>query len=141
MIRTRPMKVFSLYILSFFLTQTLNAEVIDIDINRLKVLMTAGIVVIDVRTPREWQHTGIVENSIPIMFFDEKRRPHTQQWLQQASSYSAPENELILICRTGNRSKIIASYLSKQHGYKRVYNVAGGIKHWLRQGNQTVAPN
>ena len=135
------MKTVWLSLIGFLLIQPINAEVVDIDINRLKMLMSEGVVVIDVRTPKEWKQTGIVENSIPIMFFDEKRRPHIEQWLLQASEFSSPENELILICRSGNRSKSIAYFLSKQHGYKSVYNVAGGIRQWLRLGNQTVTPN
>ena len=117
------------------------AEVVDIDIKELQTMNSSGdIVVIDVRTPKEWQQTGIVKGSIPIMFFDEKRKAHAREWMNQASAHITPENEVILICRSGNRSKTIANYLSQQHGYKRVYNVKGGIKQWLRFGNKTVAP-
>ena len=119
----------------------IRAEVVDITIEQLQTLMVSeDVTIIDVRTPREWQQTGIVTGSIPIMFFDEKRRPHAEQWLQQVSIYTTPEQELVLICRTGNRSKIIANYLVKQQGYTRVYNVKDGIKHWLRLGHETVAP-
>lgn len=127
-------------LICLFLPRILWAEVVDIDIKELQTMISSGdIVVIDVRTPKEWQQTGIVKGSIPIMFFDEKRRAHTQEWMNQASVYIAPENEVVLICRSGNRSKTIANYLSQQHGYKRVYNVKGGIKQWLRLGNKTVA--
>ena len=121
---------------------TLLAEVVDISINELQTMIESKqAVVIDVRTPREWQQTGIVEGSIPIMFFDEKRRPHAQEWLNQAAAHLTSEQELILICRSGNRSKIIANYLVRQHGYTRVYNVKAGIQQWLRLGHKTVEPN
>lgn len=133
----------SRYLLLFYylLPSVIWAEVVDIDTKELQTMISSGnIVVIDVRTPKEWQQTGIVEGSIPIMFFDEKRKAHAQKWIHQASAHIAPENEVILICRSGNRSKTIANYLSQQHGYKRVYNAKGGIKQWLRHGNKTVAP-
>lgn len=135
------MKTLWLGLIGLLLIQPVYAEVVDIDIDRFKALMADGIVVIDVRTPQEWRQTGIIENSIPIMFFDEKRRPHVEQWLLQASKYSSPDNELILICRSGNRSKTIATFISKHYGYNNVYNVAGGIRQWLLKGNQTVTLN
>lgn len=128
-------------ILTLLLIQAVRAEVIDISIDEMQSLMTSDdIVVIDVRTPREWQQTGIVAGSLPIMFFDERRKPLAQEWLDQASAHIASNQELILICRTGNRSKIIANYLTQQHGYERVYNVKKGITQWLRLGHKTVAP-
>ena len=114
------------------------AEVKDININELKALMLKGVTVIDVRTPGEWAQTGVVEGSIPIMFFDEKRKAHPKKWLNEASSYIQPENKVALICRSGNRSKVIGKYLVKQHGYQHVYNVKGGIISWVKHGNKTV---
>lgn len=127
--------------LLFCLPQIVWAEVIDISIGELQSMIELeNAVLIDVRTPKEWQQTGIVEGSIPIMFFDEKRKPHVQEWMRQAATHIAPEREVILICRSGNRSKIIANYLIQQHGYSRVYNVKAGIKQWLRLGHKTVVP-
>jgi len=120
------------------LCQTIFAEVVEIDEEGLKQLMAAGVPVIDVRTPGEWNKTGIVGGSIPIMFFDEKRKPQAQQWMQEAEEYIQPEREVAIICRTGNRSKTVADFLTNQHGYKKVYNVTGGITNWLAKGNKTV---
>ncbi len=114
------------------------AEVRDVDINQLKELIASGVTVIDVRTPGEWKQTGLVENSIPIMFFDEKRKPRPIEWMNQASDYIQPEGEVALICRTGNRSKIIGNYLIRQHGFQNVYNVKGGIVSWMKDGNKTI---
>jgi rhodanese-related sulfurtransferase len=116
----------------------LYAEVVQISSEQLKQLIQSGVTVIDVRTPAEWKKTGIIEGSHPIMFFNEKRQPLTEQWMAQMSNIVKPEDELILICRSGNRSGLIANYLSKQHQFVRVYNVERGIKNWIAQGNQTV---
>ena len=124
-----------------FFPSTLFADVVQIDAERLKKLMQSGITVVDVRTPGEWKQTGIVEGSEPIMFFDEKRQPQTEQWMQKISQLVSASDELILICRTGNRSGIIANYLVKQHQFTKVYNVQRGIKDWIANGNKTVAPH
>ncbi len=115
-----------------------SAEIAEVDAKGLEALMKSGVTVIDVRTPGEWKQTGIVEGSIPIMFFDERRKAHPQQWMQQASMHIKPESPVAIICRTGNRSKTVGTYLVKEHGYQNVYNVTGGIVGWLAKGNPTV---
>lgn len=120
-------------------SQSLFAEVVQIDNEKLKQLMSDGVTVIDVRTPAEWKQSGIVKGSHTIMFFDEKRQPQTEQWMQQTAELISPDKELILICRSGNRSGMIANYLSKQHQFVRVYNVERGIIGWIREDNKTVA--
>ena len=114
------------------------AEVVEINAQGLEELLASGVTVIDVRTPGEWKQTGIVEGSIPIMFFDEKRQSHAQQWMQQASKYIGPESQVAIICRTGRRSKAVGNFLVKQHGYQNVHNVNGGIVAWIAKGNKTV---
>lgn len=123
------------------LSKTLFAEVVQINSQQLSKLLEAGVTMIDVRTPGEWKQTGIVEGSHTIMFFDERRQPRTQQWMQQISQLVTPEDELILICRTGNRSGLIANFLTKQYKFARVYNVQGGIKAWKAKGYQTIVVN
>ncbi len=128
-----------LIIFSLLLTQAAYAvEVAEVDVQGLEKLIASGVTVIDVRTPGEWKQTGIVEGSIPIMFFDEKRQPRTQEWMQQASNHISPDRPVALICRSGSRSNIIGNFLVKQHGYQNVYNATGGINAWIAQGNKTV---
>ncbi len=114
------------------------AEVIQIDAQQLKSLIKAGVTVIDLRTPSEWDQTGIVEGSLPIMFFDERRQPQAKQWMHKVAQIVTPDDELILICRTGNRSNMVGNYLVRQHDFRRVYNVSKGIKDWIAQGNKTI---
>ena len=116
------------------------AEISEVDVKGLEKLIASGVTVIDVRTPGEWKQTGIVEGSIPIMFFDEKRQAHPQQWMQQASEYIESNSPVAIICRTGSRSKAVGNFLVKQHGYQNVYNVTGGIKDWVISGNKTIKP-
>ena len=129
-----------LLFLILVLPSLLFADDVDIDVHQLKQMMGEDVVVIDVRTPGEWSKTGIVEGSVPIMFFDEKRKPLAEEWMVQAAEYISPNEKVILICRTGNRSGVIGKYLVKHHGYQDVYNVKGGIVAWKKAGYKTVSP-
>ncbi len=101
---------------------------VDIDQNIVK----SGIKIIDIRTEPEWRETGLVENAIPITFFDEQGRYDAQAFVNELNKHVKKDREFALICRTGNRTVAASEFLSKQ-GYK-VVNLKGGIKRLMSQG-------
>jgi rhodanese-related sulfurtransferase len=42
-----------------------------------------------------------------------------------------PQNEIVVICRSGGRSAQVADFLERQ-GFGKVFNLAGGILAWSR---------
>ena len=114
------------------------AEVIDIDNAQLAKLMQDGVPVIDIRLQSEWEETGIVGGSKLHTFFDERGRADPAAWLNQVSTYAGKEQPVIVICRTGNRTKAVSQFLSQQAGYSTVYNVKAGIKGWIRESRPVV---
>ena len=101
---------------------------IDVD----KEIVSSGIKIIDIRTEPEWKETGLVENAIPITFFDEQGRYDAQAFVNELNKHVKKDREFALICRTGNRTVAVSEFLSKQ-GYK-VVNLKGGIKRLISQG-------
>jgi rhodanese-related sulfurtransferase len=43
-----------------------------------------------------------------------------------------PDGEIAVLCHHGVRSRFVAQFLDSQ-GFKRVYNVTGGIDRWARE--------
>lgn len=43
-----------------------------------------------------------------------------------------PTAEIVVICRTGNRSGQATSYL-RTHGFEKVHNLAGGMNRWAEE--------
>lgn len=115
-----------------------HAEVVDIDNAELQRLLKAGTPVIDIRTQPEWEETGIVAGSKLLTFFDERGRADPAAWLNKAQQVAKPNEPLIVICRSGNRTKAVSQFLSQQAGYARVYNVKSGINGWLGNGGAVV---
>ena len=89
-------------------------------------LIDSKIPIVDIRTPGEWKETGIVKNSIPIMFFNEQGAYDVNAFLTQLNAKVDTTKEFAIICRTGSRTAVIADFLSKQLHYK-VLNVKDGI--------------
>ena len=107
------------------------AEVINIGNDELATLIANGVPLIDVRTPPEWQDTGIIAGSHLLMFFDKRGGYDSEQWLNGLSAIARPEQPVILICRSGNRTTTISTFLDQQVGFTRIYNVKRGINGWI----------
>ncbi len=115
-----------------------HAEVIDIDNTQLEKLSHSGVPVVDIRLQSEWEETGIVSGSNLLTFFDEKGRADPLAWLEKVKPIAKPNEPVIVICRSGNRTKAVSQFLSQQAGYATVYNVKSGIKGWIGAGGPVV---
>ena len=107
------------------------AEVIDIDNAQLAQLMKQGVTVIDIRTQPEWEETGILPGSKLLTFFDERGKADPAAWLDKVKPLAGQNDPVVVICRSGNRTKPVSQFLSQQAGYAKVYNVKSGIKGWI----------
>ena len=117
------------------------AEIIDIDNAQLDKLSKSGVPVIDIRLQSEWEETGIVSGSKLLTFFDEKGKVDAPAWLEKVKPIAKPNEPVIVICRSGNRTKAVSQFLSQQAGYATVYNVRQGIKGWIAAGGPVVPAN
>ena len=89
-------------------------------------LIDSKIPIVYIRTPGEWKETGVVKNSIPIMFFNEQGGYDVNAFLTELNAKVDTTKEFAIICRTGSRTAVIADFLSKQLHYN-VVNVKDGI--------------
>lgn len=117
-----------------------NAEVIGIDNEKLQELIDQGVPIIDVRLESEWQNTGVIKNSHLLTFFDERGSYDAQAWQDELAKVASPDEAVILICHSGQRSNVISRWLSEKQGYATVYNVTTGIVTWKKTGGETIAP-
>ena len=120
------------------LAMSAQADIVDIDNAELARLAISGVPVIDIRTEGEWKESGIVPGSKLITLFDEKGRPDPA-WLEKVKGVAKPDQPVIIICRSGNRTKAGSQMLVQQGGYQKVYNVKDGIRGWAKEG-RTMAP-
>ena len=116
------------------------SDVIEIGNIELKSLLQKNIPLIDIRRKDEWKTTGIVENSILMTFFDKNGKANTNEWLKELNKIANKNDPVILICRTGRRTGIIAKFLSEKVGYRLIYDVTDGITDWIKKGNTVVNP-
>jgi len=100
-------------------------EVPEISVAELKARLDRGdrIAIIDVREPAEWQIANLEEYGARLI-------PMSQ--LVDRIEEIDPGEEIVLQCRSGNRSGQVLKYLQSR-GYARVWNLEGGILAWSDQ--------
>lgn len=92
------------------------------------------IILVDIRTPEEWQETGIGEGAIAL----DMREGNFVTSLVELRKNN-PETPIALICRTGNRSGYVVDALVKQK-FPGLVDVSEGMaggrngQGWIRRG-------
>lgn len=84
---------------------------------------------VDIRTPAEWQQTGVIEGAKRINF----NSPDFQTQIAQLDK-SKP---VLIYCASGGRSPRAAAQMTKM-GFKKVYDYTGGMNDWKAKGKKTV---
>jgi len=92
-----------------------------------------------VRRPDEWQASGLIEGSHPVMFFDKKGRYDVKTWLAEIDKLVERDEPIALICARGVRSSSIADLLDAKLGFTHVHNVTGGMVDWVKEKRPVVA--
>lgn len=133
------MKFSFLSLLMLVVPALAHAEIINIDNADLVRLQAKGVPVIDVRTQEEWRDTGVIKGARLLTFsfsggFDKAA------WLKQEQQVVKPGDSVVLICRSGRRSKAVADYLESQSTKGTIYNSSGGMDGWKAEGRPVVAP-
>ena len=134
------MKLLSIILFIFIAPLAINAEVKEIDNLELEKLISKGVVIIDIRRKEEWLQTGIVEGSQLSTFFDKNGKANVKNWLSDLATLVEKSDPIILICRTGRRTGLVAKFLDEKIGYNNIYNVTKGITKWIKDDNPVVIP-
>lgn len=105
----------------------------DITSNQAYKMQQEGIILIDVRTVKEFKalHPKGAIN-IPVYFEKEGQRVFNEGFVYEIEQKISYETPVVLICRTGSRTKEAANILAKK-GFSEVYNVSNGFANdWMQ---------
>lgn len=97
--------------------------------------------VVDIRTAAEWQNSGVIADSRKLQSVDPQGRFDADKWLADLEKMkSSPDQPVILVCRSGNRSGKVGALLARQPGMKNIYHLDNGLQAWIDSGHP-VSPN
>ncbi len=89
-------------------------------------LLNDKVPIVDIRTLPEWVETGLIQGAIPIMFFNQQGGYNVDAFLKELNKKVDTTKPFAIICRTGNRTKILGTFLAQELNYK-VTNLLGGM--------------
>ena len=126
-------------IVSLLIVKFAFAEVVDVNNEEMIKLLNTNIPIVDVRRSSEWTQTGVIPNSILLTFFDKDGNYNFDEWYEKLPLEINEDNPIILICRSGKRSKVVANMIDKKFN-TIIYNAQSGINSWINKKFITVEP-
>ncbi len=126
----------TLFLLLSLITSTIRAAGLgEVSAEQLQALQqNEHALVIDVRTEPEWQATGIIPGSQKLQSFTRDGQFDSAKWLADLQKLkTSPDQPVILVCRSGNRSSKVGEFLIQQ-GMPKVYHLTNGIQSWIKSG-------
>ena len=134
------MRYFLTLLLSIFLNLNVaQAQDIEIEVAQLKNLLDNNAVLVDIRREEEWKQTGVIFGSMLSTFFNKDGTANINVFLSDLRENVSAEQTILLICRTGRRTKVATKFMLSNTEFKEVYSVIGGITEWKKQGFSTVS--
>ena len=132
---------FCIIFIGFLLTiKFASADIINVNNGQIKELSKNNIPIVDIRRSSEWDQTGVVPESILLTFFDKEGRYNFDEWYEKLRLEIDEGEPIILICRTGRRTKIIAKMMEIKKFDNVIYNAKNGITSWIDEKLITVKP-
>lgn len=106
----------------------MNTPLLQLDPRTVLASLERGAWLVDVREPHERARLAYgVERCIALPLSEFERRHH-----------ELPRDaELVMACAAGGRSQQAMHYLM-HHGYRKVFNLAGGMAAWMAHGLPVV---
>lgn len=102
--------------------------IVDVDAKQFKDLLGKEEgTVLDVRTPEEWAE-GTIPNAVKMNYHDDNFEMQVEELDK--------EKPVFVYCKKGGRSSSAADILEEK-GFKKVYNLDGGISAWNDEGFET----
>ncbi len=118
------------------------AQFKSIDAQELIKMQKNGVPVIDIRTPQEWKDRGVIKGAHLITFFQPDGRVNIADFMFKLGHVVKDKNSpFIIYCAHANRTKRVGKWLTKDMGFKNVYELKGGIEYgWIDKKLPVVKP-
>ena len=134
-------KILSITLVAFLFNPQLFADIHEVNNNKIIILMESGVPLIDIRTKREWYETGVIKKSNLLTFFDKDGNSNVKKWMLELEKIASKKDPVIIICRSGRRSRIVSNFLDQEANYSNVYHATNGMISWIDSKNKTVKPD
>ena len=134
-------KLIALTLLFLLNSIQLFAEIYEVNNEKIKMLLESNVPLIDIRTEGEWHETGVINSSHLLTFFNKDGKYDFKNWMTKVGEIVEENGPVIIICRSGRRSRIVSNMMIKGNSEYHIYHATNGIKSWIESSNKTVKPD
>jgi len=129
------LKPFKILLILFFITTSIfakEAELLEVD--ELESYIQKNVIVVDIRTQKQWNKTGIIPNSYKISYDKNEKK-----WLQILMRVLKEKNRaFVLISKDGKKAKDLANRLYKEKKFTNIKYLDGGIDSWINSNRKVI---
>ena len=112
---------------------------VGLDSAAVAAALARGVPVVDIRTAPEWAETGVIPGVRRLTAFD-AGGALAPDFFARLATIAGPGDDLVLICRSGNRTRRLGRLLVESHGYRRLFHAERGMLGWLAEGRPVERP-
>jgi rhodanese-related sulfurtransferase len=126
------------WVVLLFFTLNLQASVQSVNKEQLDKWISKGIKVIDIRSKKQWNKTGIIPGSYTVTY---KEKRTLKIWLRTFNRIVKNKSlSFVLVDQTGKKSSQLAKVLHKKYGYRNGFYLQSGIQEWKNNQGKMVKP-
>ena len=119
---------FKKYVFSIFLFWILMPILIHIFL----AIPLSRLIIVDIRSNKEWETTGTIMQSKKITAFDEEGN-FKSTFLDSFQNIANFTTKVVFVSKNGDVSSILANGFAEHLNYKNMYSLRGGIQEWISQ--------
>lgn len=111
-----------------------------ISVEMLQDMKDSGATLVDIRTPQQWEETGVILGSHLLTVFDANNRFAPDSFRKIEALAGGKDKPVVLLSQTGRRSALALKIMTEQLGFTEVYHAASGISGWQMYKKPMVKP-
>ena len=95
------------------------------------------MILIDIRTKKEREITGVIEGSIEMIAFN-LQGDFNPNFINTYQATVTKDDHVVFISNAGEISAILANGFVEQLGSKNMYTLIGGIQNWIKEDRDLI---
>lgn len=125
--------------LLFFNLSLFAKDVESLEVDELESYIQKNIIIIDIRSEKEWKKTGIIPSSYRLPYSQNFKNKNQERWLYTLVRLIKEKNKaFVLISKDGQEAKDLSIKLYNEKKFSHIMYLEGGINSWIDANRRVI---